>query len=77
MLFVVKVKEHERDQDLDFGYADISSYSVFSNEAEILFNPLNSFSIEKTVHKIIKGNQGAAGSNRTIKVVHLRYGSLA
>ena len=35
----------ERDEEFDFGYADISKYSDLPHEEEVLFNALNSFTV--------------------------------
>ena len=35
----------DRDEEFDFGYADITKYSSLQKEEEVLFNPLNSFTI--------------------------------
>ena len=47
LLFIITVKDERRDSVLDFGYADISKYSDFPNEKEVVFNPLNTFKIIK------------------------------
>ena len=55
ILFIIKIKKEKRSEDLDFGFADISEYSYIKEEEEVLFNPLNSFLIEKCGYQIIKG----------------------
>ena len=66
-----------RNEDLDFGFVDIAKYSDIPDEEEVLFNPLNSFTIKRCTHKIIKGVREANEKDRIVKVIHLAYGSLA
>ena len=53
LFFVIKVKKEKRDKVIDYGCADISQHSRFIHEEEVLFNPLNSFTIEKCGHHLI------------------------
>ena len=62
---------------MDYGFADISQYSDIPSEEEVLFNPLNSFRIEKCLHKIIKGEKGANEDDKLINAVDLIYGPFA
>ena len=62
---MITIDKKERSKDLDFGYAGISKYSDYFGESEVLFNPLNTFLIEKVEEE----NQ--------ICCVYLRYGALA
>ena len=68
-MFVITVKKESRDPDLDYGYADIHRYSFFEDEKEVLFNPLNTFIIDKV--------EKTYYHNRPIEIVYLTYGSLA
>ena len=52
-MFFVQIEEEERDEELDFGFAKIREYSSFPKEEEVLFNPLNTFRIEKVDKRII------------------------
>ena len=53
-MFIIEVKEEDRNEDLDYGYAKIKEYSQHSKEEEVLFNPLNTFLIDKIGKTIIK-----------------------
>ena len=61
---------------INYGYADITQYSRYPHEQEILFNPLNSFTNEKCIHQFIKG-KGGSNKKKVVKTVHLKYGALA
>ena len=75
-MFVITVKKEPRDPDLDYGYADIQSYSKYNDEKEILFNPLNTFTIDKVEQTIIKSTS-EYDDDRSVQTVYLTYGSLA
>ena len=52
LLVKIIVKDVDRDKGLDFGYADITDYvqknsEEENNEEEVLFNPLNTFKIQR------------------------------
>mgnify|MGYP002869518902 CR=1 FL=1 len=44
-MFNIDVKCMNRRGDMCFGFSNISEFSDFYGEAEVLFNPLNSFKI--------------------------------
>ena len=46
LFITVRILNKERDIKLDHGYADISFWSKYSNEQEVIFNPCNTFIIE-------------------------------
>ena len=73
-LFVIKLKKKHADSNIDYGFVDVSrKFPEFPDE--ILINPLNTFTIEKCVNKIIKRDKIGKEKERLIKVVYLRYGS--
>ena len=75
-LFVIKLKKIHDDSIIDYGFVDISRNRKFPEfPDEILINPLNTFTIEKCVNKIIKRDKIGKEKERLIKVVYLRYGS--
>ena len=53
-MFIIEVKKEDRNAELDYGYAKISQYSRYLKEEEVLFNPLNTFLIDKIGKTIIK-----------------------
>ena len=69
MFWIIWVKNSQRHKGLDFGYADIRHESNFPDEEEVLFNPLNTFKIEKFLR--------AEEDDVSIDTVVLTYGSLA
>lgn len=54
LMFVITINQEERDEELDFGYAKIREYSQYPTEEEVIFNPLNTFQIQKIEKRIIK-----------------------
>ena len=54
LMLIIMVSESRRDEELDFGFAKIREYSRYPDEEEVLFNPLNTFLIEKIEKRTIK-----------------------
>ena len=44
---MIIVKDVDRNKGLDIGYADISGYGLQNDEEEVLFNPLNTFKVQR------------------------------
>ena len=47
ILVMITVEDVDRNNGLDFGYADITGYDPRNGEEEVLFNPLNTFKIRR------------------------------
>ena len=47
LLVMIIVKDVDRNKGLDIGYADISGYGLQNDEEEVLFNPLNTFKVQR------------------------------
>lgn len=65
ILYTVKVLREERCPDHDYGFVDISHFSKYQQEEEVLFNALNVFQVSSV--RIDNG----------LKRATLIYGSLA
>ena len=52
---MITVKDVDRDKGLDFGYADIAGYAQ-NGEGEVLFNPLNTFRIQRVEKVQLEGD---------------------
>ena len=74
LMLMITVKDADRNQGLDFGYADITKYST-KDEEEILFNPLNTFKITKVSKvKMQRDLEYDQENAPIITLVQLEYG---